>query len=204
MPDPREAPIHHLRRFLASLALVSLMALPGCTALQQLAVLRTVTFAFAGVSDVRVAGIRVGPGSNYASLSVADVTRLGAALLAKEVPLEMITHVSATNPSDNTVAARMVDLDWTLFIEDRRMLAGGLGGPIAISPGRTVDVPLAVRFDLLQLGGGRARDLFDLALAIAGQGSVQKELRIELVPTIETSLGPMRYPTPVIVRRTAR
>jgi len=179
------------------------MAIPSCTALQQLAVLRTVTFAFAGVSDVRLAGIRIGAGSSYSSLSVTDVTRLAAAVLAKEVPFEMVTHVSATNPSTNTVTARMVDLDWTLFIEDRRMLAGGLGGPIAISPGRTVDVPLAVRFDLLQLGGGRARDLFDLALAIAGRGSIQKDLRLELVPTIDTSLGPMRYPTPVIVRRAA-
>ena len=97
----------------------------------------------------------------------------------------------------------MVDLGWTLFIEDRQTLAGQLGGAVAIAPGRTADLPLAVRFDLLQLGSGGARDLFDFALAISGHGAIQKDLRLELVPTIETSLGPIQYPTPVVVSRSA-
>ena len=188
-------------RCLAALALLALLAVPGCTALQELAALRSVTFAFAKVSDVRLAGIRIGAGSSYASLGLADAARLTAAVVAREVPIEFIAHVDASNPPENTVSARMVDLGWTLFIEDRQMLAGDLGGAVAIAPGRTVDVPLNVRFDLLQLGSGGARDLFDLALAIAGQGSLQKDLRLELVPTIETSLGPIRYPAPVVVRR---
>lgn len=188
-------------RFPASLALLALLAVPGCTVLQELAALRSVTFAFAGVSDVRLAGIRIGSGSSYSSLGLADVARLTAAVVAREVPIEFIAHVDARNPPENTVSARMVDLGWTLFIEDRQTLAGALGGPVAIAPGRSVDVPLTVRFDLLQLSSGGARDLFDLALAIAGQGSLQKDLRLELVPTIETSLGPIRYPAPVVVRR---
>jgi hypothetical protein len=183
----------HTPRFLAPLALLALIAVPGCAALQQLAVLRTVTFAFAGVSDVRLAGVRIGSGSSYTSLSLADVTRLGAAVIAKEVPLEMVAHVTA----------RMIDLGWKLFIEDRQALAGQLGDAVAIEPGRTADVPLAVRFDLLQLRSGGARDLFDLALAIAGYGSLQKDLRLELVPTIETSIGPMQYPAPVVISRAA-
>jgi hypothetical protein len=190
-------------RFLAPLALLALIVAPGCTALQQLAALRTVTFAFAGVSDVRIAGIRIGAGSSYASLGVADVARLGAAVIAKDVPLELIAHVSASNPPENTVTARMVDLGWTLFIDNRQALVGQLGGAIAIEPGKTADVPLTVRLDLLQLGSGGARDLFDLALAIAGVGSLQKDLRFELVPTIETSIGPIRYPAPVVVSRAA-
>jgi hypothetical protein len=190
-------------RFLAALALLALIAVPGCAALQQLAVLRTVTFAFSGMSDVRLAGIRIGAGSSYSSLGLADVARLGAAVVGKQVPLEMVAHVSASNPAANTVTARMVDLGWTLFIEDRQALAGQVGGAVAIAPGRTADVPLTVRLDLLQLGSGRARDLFDLALAIAGYGSIQKDMRLELTPTIETSLGPIRYPAPVVIRRAA-
>jgi hypothetical protein len=188
--------------FAAPLALLVVLALPGCTALEQLAALRTVTFAFAGVSDVRLAGIRLGAGSSYSSLGIADAARLGAAVVAQEVPLEFIAHVGATNPPENKVTARMLKLGWTLFIENRQTLAGQLNDPVAIAPGQTSDVPLMVRFDLLQLGSGGARDLFDLALAIAGQGSVKKDLRLELLPTIETSLGPIQYPVPVEVRRT--
>ena len=190
-------------RLAVPFALLALVALPGCAALQQMAVLRTVTFAFSHVSDVRVAGVRIGEGASFSTLSIADAARLGTAVVQKQVPLEMVAHVSASNPAANTVAARMVDLDWTLFIEDRQTLAGTLGSPVSIEPGRTADVPLTVRFDLLQLGSGGARDLFDLALAVAGQGSLRKDLRLDLVPTIETSLGPMRFPAPVVVRRSA-
>jgi hypothetical protein len=190
-------------RHAVPLALLALVALPGCTALQELAALRAVTFAFAGVSDVRVAGIAIGPASRYGSLGVADAARLGAAVVARQVPIELVAHVSATNPAQNTVAARMLDLGWTLFIDDRRTLAGTLGGAVVIVPGSTADVPLAVRFDLLELGSGGARDLFDLALAVAGHGTLRKELRLDLVPTIETGLGPIRYPAPVVVRRAA-
>lgn len=192
-------------RSLRALVALSLLAAtawlaPGCAALQEFAALRSVTFAFDRVSDVRVAGVAIGANARWSSLSVADVARIGAAVATRDVPLELIAHVGATNPAGNSVAARMLDLDWTLFVEDRRVLAGQLGSPVTIAPGRTADVPVAVRFDLMTLGSGGARDLFDLALAVAGQGSVAKEMRLDLVPTIETSLGPMRYPAPVVVR----
>lgn len=184
-------------------AALTLLTLPGCAALQEFAALRSVTFAFERVSGVRVAGIPIGAETRYSSLGVADIARLGAAIATRQVPLELVAHVGATNPSSNSVAARLVDLDWTLFVEDRQVLAGQLGSALTIAPGQTADVPVSVRFDLMQLGSGGARDVFDLALAVAGQGSVAKEMRLELVPTIETSIGPIRYPSPVVVRRAA-
>jgi len=189
--------------FVVALAFLALILVPGCTAVQQLTALRTVTFAFSHISDVRIAGIRIGEGMNFTSLGPADVARLTAAVLAKEVPLDLVAHVNATNPSENTVAANMVNLGWKLFIEDRQMLTGELGNPISITPGQTADVPLTVRLDLVTLGSGGAKDLYDLAIAIAGQGTIKKDLRLELAPTIQTSLGPIRYPAPVVVRRAA-
>lgn len=191
------------RRLAASVAVgaVALLALPGCAAMQQLAALRTIAFAFAGVSDVSIAGVRIGPGSSFSALGVADAARIAAAVVTNQVPLDLVAHVSASNPPENTVTARMVDLGWTLFLEDRQMLAGQLHSAVTIAPGATADVPLAVRVNLLDLGSGGARDLFDLALAIAGQGTLKKDMRLELTPTIETSLGPIRYPVPVVVHR---
>jgi hypothetical protein len=190
-------------RFIVGFALLALLVVPGCTALKQLAALRTVTFAFSHVSDVRVAGIRMDERTSFSSLGAGDVARLAAAVLAKEVPLEMVAHVNATNPAENTVAASLVDLGWKLFIEDRQTLTGGLGSPVSIAPGQTADVPLMVRLDLVQLGNGGAKDLYDLAVAIAGHGKIKKDLRLELAPTIKTALGAIRYPVPVVVRRAA-
>lgn len=188
-------------RLALSLFVAAGIVTAGCATVQQIVALRTVTFAFAGVSDVRVAGVRVEDGASFTRLSLADAAKLAAAVAASDVPLDLVAHVSATNPRENTVKASMVGLDWMFFVEERRMFSGELARIVAIDPGATADVPLGVRFDLLSLTSGGARDLYDLTLAIAGVGTVQKELRLELVPTIETPLGPMRFPSPVVVRR---
>jgi hypothetical protein len=189
-------------RLLAAAIVTSVfLVAAGCATLQQVVALRSVTFAFSDVSDVQVAGVRVENATSFTRLSLTDAARIAAAVTAKNVPLDLVAHVSATNPAENTVKASMVGLDWTFLVEERRMLSGKLSRIVAIDPGSTADVPLDVRFDLLSLASGGARDLYDLAVAIAGYGTVQKELRLELVPTIETPIGPMRFPSPIVVRR---
>ena len=183
------------------LALLAASALSGCAALQEIAALRTVSFAFAHVSDVRFVGIPIGLGADYSRLGFADVARVAAAVLAKEAPLELVAHVNATNPSANKVAARMVEMGWKFYLDDKQALAGQLGAPVVIEPGQTADVPVAVRIDLVQLQGGSARELYDFALAIAGQGTVKQDLRLELTPTIQTSIGPITYPSPIVITR---
>lgn len=181
-------------------ALLLTILLPGCASVNQLVALRNMTFDFAGISDVRIAGIPVREGARFGSLSVQDAARLSVAVASNAVPLELIAHVNATNPQSNAATARMTALDWSLFVEDRRALSGGIDHEFSVPPGRTTDLALPVRFDLLQLlDGGGARDFYELALAIAGQGDIHKNLRLELVPTIETSLGAMRFPGPIVV-----
>ena len=49
-------------RFAVPLAVLALaLAVAGCASINQLALLRTASFAFAGVSDVRLVGIPIGP-----------------------------------------------------------------------------------------------------------------------------------------------
>jgi len=191
-----------MRTRLAAFAAIALgVGVSGCTALQELAALRSVTFAFDRVSGVRLAGVDLRPGMRYSDLSLTDVARVSAAVVTREVPLELVAHVSASNPAENRVAARMLRLDWRMFVDDRQALAGSVAEPWTIGPGSTADVPVIVRLDLLALGSGGARDLVDLALAITGTGSASRDLRLELSPTIDTALGPMRYPAPIVVRR---
>lgn len=182
---------------------LSMLVVFGCATLQEIAALRAVGFTFDRVGDVRVAGIPIGSGSQFSNLGVAEGIRLGSAIASRQVPLELVAHVRAENPAANHVAARMVNVDWKLFVADREAVGGTMSDAIMIAPGQIADVPVAVRFDLLTLANGGARDLFDTALAIAGYGTAAKELRLELVPTIETSVGPIRYPAPVVVRRLA-
>lgn len=184
-------------------ALLATSVLGGCTALQQMAALRSVAFAFARVSDVKCAGVTIGPETRFSSLGLTDLARISAAVAQKQLPLELVAHVNATNPPDNKVAARVVELGWKFFVNDVEALAGRVGQPVVIEPGTTADVPVSVRLDLMQMKSGTARDLFDLAVAIAGHGPVRQELKLELTPTIDTAIGPITYPNPVVIRRPA-
>ena len=71
---------------LVATVVAALLLVPGCSTLQQLTVLKTVSFEFAGITDVRIAGIRIDDEASVRALTVADATRLGAAVLAGEVP----------------------------------------------------------------------------------------------------------------------
>ncbi|HYM82326.1 MAG TPA: hypothetical protein VEY91_13060 [Candidatus Limnocylindria bacterium] len=191
-----------LRLFCLALGIAAVPALLlGCATLQEIAALRQVAFSIDRVSDVRIAGVRVEGTRSYGDLGAADVARLVAAAGARAVPLDMILHVRAENPATNEVSARLVALDWKFFIEARQIVDGSLPGEFRLPPGEPVDVPLAMRFDLVDFFGGGARELFDLALALSGQGGRSREIRLEAMPTIQTGIGPIRYPDPIVIRR---
>jgi hypothetical protein len=191
-----------IRALLFFTLLVGVLLTPGCAALQQLAALRQVDFEFDRVADVRIAGVAVSGRRSYSDLSALDVGRIAAAVVARNVPLDLTVHVRGTNPPTNKVTARMLELGWTFFVEDREVVGGQLSDTYLFEPGIAVDVPIRARFNAYDEFGGGGKSLFELALAIAGVSGYSKEVRADLLPTVETSVGPIRYPTPITVRRT--
>ena len=180
-----------------------MMLLPGCATLQQYAAVQNVGWSLEGVSSVRIADIDVSSAvTSYSDLGLLHLTQLMDAVSRGELPLELVAHVGAHNPASNSVAAKLMDLQWSLFIEDRKTVGGRLGNTYTIPAGQSIDVPVAVQLDLLEFFEGNAQQIFDLALTVAGHSSNTTELRLELIPTIDTALGPMSYPAPVVVRRT--
>jgi hypothetical protein len=111
------------------------------------------------------------------------------------MPLETVLQVRAANPEDN-VQARLVGLDWTLFLDDRETIGGVLDQEYVLTPGEPVDVPVSVRLDLLDFVDGQLQEVVGLALAVAGAGEPQR-VRLEATPSIQTRLGPIRYPEPI-------
>ena len=61
---------------------------------------------------------------------------------------------------------------------------------------------MAEFLDAYDVFGGRAKQLYELGLAIAGVPGYEKELRVDIRPTVETGLGPILYATPITLRRT--
>ncbi|HET9951404.1 MAG TPA: hypothetical protein VFS09_06375, partial [Candidatus Eisenbacteria bacterium] len=116
---------------------------------------------------------------------------------AKDVPLDITVHVEGKNPASNNTTARLVRLDWSYLVDDREILAGKLAQEFAFPPGEARDLPLGVRFNLVEFFGSDGKVLFDTALVLSGQQTTTRKVTLRLTPTIETSLGPIRYPVPI-------
>lgn len=175
-------------------------AVGACATIQQLAALRSVDFSIDRTSRVRVAGVDVSQVRSFADLSVVDAGAVVGAVARGELPLDMTVHVRAENPAENGVTARLIRMDWALFLEERKTVSGVIDGPVVLPPGAPTDVPVDVHLDLIEFFEGSARDLFDLTLRLTGLGGEPKDISIEALPTIETSVGPIRYPSPIRIR----
>jgi hypothetical protein len=183
------------------LTVAALAGITGCATLRQFAALGQVRFSFDRITDVRLAGVSTAGKDSYSDLRFQDVARITAAIASREVPLDFVVQVRAENPASNTVTARLLQLDWTLFFDEGRVLEGQMDRGYSFAPGQPVFVPVAVSLDAYNLVQRNGQDLFELALAIAGVQGHRTNVRLDLQPTVETDLGPIPYPAPITIRR---
>ena len=189
------------RPLVVSLVLV-LLSLGGCATLQQIAALRAVDFSLDRLAGVRLAGVELDGKTSYSDLSVTDVARLTLALTHDRLPLEFDLLVVGENPADNGTDARLVRLDWTLLLEDRETVSGVFDQEVVFRPGVPTPFPVRMELDLLEFFQGSARDLGELALSLSGQGGASKSVALRAIPTVQTALGPLRYPGAITVLST--
>lgn len=183
----------------AAVLVLPLFLLSGCQTLQEIAQLRNVNFHIDRLADVQLAGVEMERIRNYNDLGAMDVLRLGQAVLNKELPLSFTLHLTAENPPDNRVNARLTQLDWTLLLEDRETISGNFGQTVVLEPGQPTDIPFTINLNLVEFFDKNAKDLFDLASSLAGQGGAAKNVKLQALPTVETALGPIRYPNAITI-----
>ena len=186
-------------RRLRSRYLVVVLLLSGCATLQQVLALRNVDFEVDRVSDVRLAGVDLAGMTSFDQLGFVDAGRIALAVTQRSVPLEFELNLLAENPADNSVDARLVQMDWTLLLQGRETLSGVFANETLLRPGQPTDVPISISLDLVEFFEGNAQDLAELAMSLAGQGGAPKEVTLRATPVVETSLGPIRYPRPITI-----
>src|ERR1051326_9615054 len=98
------------------LLIAALSVAAGCASLQQIAALRRVDFALAGVGPGRLAGVDLGGVTSYADLTPADAGRIALALARKDLPFEFRLDVRPENPPDNPVTAPMARVPLALAL----------------------------------------------------------------------------------------
>jgi hypothetical protein len=174
-------------------------AATGCASLQQLIALRQVDFSLGGVGNGRLAGVDLSRISSYRNLTAVDLGRITLALAQNNLPLEFQVDVRAENPADNKVTARLIRLAWSLYLNDKETISGTLDTTFSLPPGSPVTIPMQMRLNLLQFFNGPAQSLVDLAASIAGLGKDSTKVSLRAVPTVDTPLGPISYPTPITI-----
>lgn len=177
----------------------AVMLMGACATLSQLAALRRVEFALNNVHGGRLAGVPLERIASYRDLSALDVGRLTLAAARKDLPLEMTLNVRADNPSDNRTAATMVRLNWTLLLDNKETITGVLDTAVTMPPGQGVMIPLSMQLNLIDFFGGSAESLLNLAAGLAGLNADPTRVTLRATPTINTPIGPMTYPSPIII-----
>ena len=190
-------------RYLMLLSMTFMSGLWGCAALQEVAALRQVKFDLDRVGTIELAGANISRIQNYQDIGMLDTGRLIAAIASGKMPLSFNLFVKAENPANNSVPARLVGLDWTLFLQDKETISGKFNDEIVLQPGQPQNIPVNVNLDLFQFFEGGAQDLVNLALALTGKSGSPQNIRLQAVPTVQTPIGPIRYPKPLtLVSRT--
>jgi len=190
-----------MKRMIVALLGATLLGVAGCATLQQLAALRNVDFSVDRVTDVHLAGVDLGRVRSYSDLGIADAGRLALAVSQGTLPMDFQLHVTAENPAENSVDARLVRMDWTLLLQGRETLSGVFANELVLPRGQPTDVPITISLNLLDFFQGSARDLLNLALSLTGQGGAPTEVTLRATPTVDTALGPIRYPQPITIVR---
>ena len=183
-------------RFLAVLLLGSVV---GCATAKEILALRQVDFRFDRLSGARVAGVALDRIHSYGDVAPVDLARLAIAVASKDVPLDITVHLVGLNPSTNTTTARLVAMDWAYLVDDRDLVSGRLTESYRFLPGEPQDVPIPVTFNLARAFEGDAAALLNTALALAGQRTSEHKVSLRISPTVDTSVGPIRYPTPITI-----
>jgi hypothetical protein len=107
--------------------------------------------------------------------------------------------VRAENPVDNKVTARLIRLAWSLYLNDKETISGTLDTTFSLPPGAPVTIPMQMRLNLLEFFNGPAQSLVDLAASIAGLSKDSTKVSLRAVPTVDTPVGPISYPTPITI-----
>jgi len=139
----------------------------GCAAIEQFVALRKVDFNLDGVSGLSVAGVDMKGVRSYEDIGFLNLARIASASGTRSLPVAFQLHVMAENPADNSVAARLVGLDWTLLLDDMETVSGSLDDDIVLEPGQPRDIGMSIQLDPIDFFDGNARELGELALALA-------------------------------------
>ena len=116
----------------------------SCDVMNQVAetanLVRKCKFSLENVQNVTLAGINL-KNINTSSLTATNVAKLGAALLTKNLPLDMTVNVGIQNPT--TKPASLNAMDWKVAIDNVDMASGSTNKKVSVPSKSKTAMPLS-------------------------------------------------------------
>ena len=116
----------------------------SCDVMNQVAetanLVRKCKFSLENVQNVTLAGINL-KNINTSSLTATNVAKLGAALLTKNLPLNMTVNVGIQNPT--TKPASLNAMDWKVAIDNMEMATGSTNKKVSVPSKSKTAMPLS-------------------------------------------------------------
>jgi hypothetical protein len=204
--------MRHLRIIaLFTVILVSAAFIHSCNVFKEisntLANISKLQFQIQNVTGLRVAGIDVANKSRISDFSLTDGLKLTNAFATKSFPANFILNLGALNPNDGKepgtkqTSATITSLDYRLIIDDVPTITGDIDAPVTVpGSGQTTIIPLRMSLDLYQFFGNKGYEgIANLALALGGANKSPARVKLDIKPTVNTSIGPIGYPGRITV-----
>ncbi|MFA7625842.1 MAG: hypothetical protein WCZ17_02240 [Candidatus Kapaibacterium sp.] len=164
------------------------------------------TFKIQNVSNMTVSGIRIYDKKSINDVSAGDILKLTSSFAQKKFPAEFTLNLQANNPNDGSGKTKRTNaiiqsLDYRLILDDVTTIAGDIGNEIVVpGSGQATNIPLNMGLDLFQFFGNRGYEsIVNLAMAIGGVSGTPAKVKLDIRPTVKTSIGPMSYPGRITV-----
>ena len=167
-----------------------------------LAGLQKCEFRLAGIREAKIAGVTLGDKRSMGDFRpFGDGITLLQAFRNNQFELEFVANVEVRNPNTGKDGTRRTDavishIDFRVLIDEKETVTGDIEKPLTVpASGETVIMPIKVRFDVLAYYREKGYDdLLNFLLGIAGADAKPSRIALDIQPTVETPLGPMKYP----------
>jgi hypothetical protein len=164
-------------------------------------------FKLENVTGLSIAGIEIAGKSGISDFSFTDGLKLTNAFATKSFPANFILNLGALNPNDGSApgtkqtSANITSLDYRLIIDDVPTITGDIDAPVSVpGNGQSTIIPLRMSLDLYQFFGNKGYEgIANLALALGGLNKSPAKVKLDIKPTVKTSLGLIAYPSRITV-----
>ncbi|HKJ81999.1 MAG TPA: hypothetical protein VJ954_08250 [Ignavibacteriaceae bacterium] len=186
--------------FIVFIFFVTIVGL-NCSVLKTMTNISRLKFKIGNTSNLHLAGVSLEGKRNINDFSSLDALKLSAAFIRGSIPLTFTLYVDAENPNDGTggyarTNATITSFPWRLFIDDKETITGNIGAPVSVpGTGEVTVMPLSGTVDLVKFFKNKGYEgILNLALNLAGQGTRPTKLALFAQPTVQTTLGNIKYP----------